>query len=109
MREMKRQPTHPGEIVKDHYLAPLGLSVTGLAKRLEVSRKTVSKIVNGGGSVVPDMALRLSRAFNTTPGLWMNLQRNYDLWQASRKSRVWRHIRSIPHLHDHHAGGLAAA
>jgi antitoxin HigA-1 len=109
MRVMKRQPTHPGEILKDHYLIPLGLTVTALAKRLGVSRKTVSKIINEGGNVVPDMALRLSRAFGTTPEFWLNLQRNCDLWRAYRRERAWRRIHPIFHSHHEHAGELAAA
>ena len=100
MREFKRSPTHPGEIIKIHYLEPLHMSISALAKRLDVSRKTVSKIVNGHGAVIPDMALRLSKAFGTTPELWINLQRNYDLWHACRDHRSWRHIRAIPHLHE---------
>ncbi len=102
MREFKRPPTHPGEMIKDHYIIPLGISVSHLAKQLEVSRKTISKIVNGRGTVTPDMALRLSKAFGTTPELWINLQSHYDLWHASRESRVWRHIHIIPHLPPHH-------
>ena len=81
----KRQPTHPGGILKRHYIEPLSLTISGIAKDLGVSRKTVSKIVNEKGSITPDMALRLSRAFNTTPELWLNLQTKYDLWAAERK------------------------
>lgn len=99
MRSFNRPPTHPGEIIKGHYLEPLKISVSQLADRLEVSRKTVSKIVNGHGAVTPDMALRLSKAFKTTPELWMNLQRNHDLWQARREHLAWRRVRSIPRLH----------
>jgi addiction module HigA family antidote len=100
MREFKRPPTHPGEIIKSHYLERLGMTVSGLAQRLEVSRKTVSKVVNGRGAVIPDMALRLSRAFGTTPELWMNLQRSHDLWHACRRGHAWRHIRAIPRIHS---------
>ena len=93
MRARKRPATHPGRIIRDHYLEPLSLSVTELAKILGVSRKTLSKIVNGNGSVTPDMALRLSQAFETTPELWLNLQRNYDLWQAAHASSDWLSVR----------------
>jgi len=58
-----------------------------------VSRKTISKIVNENGAVTPDMALRLSRAFDTTPELWLNLQRNYDLWHAAHDSSTWQAVR----------------
>jgi addiction module HigA family antidote len=108
MREMKRSPTHPGEILLNDYLEPLGLGISRVAVRLGVSRKTVSKIINGRGAVVPDMALRLSKAFDTTPELWINLQRNFDLWHAGREDRAWRHIRAFPRLHDHEEHLMAA-
>lgn len=90
-----RHPTHPGGILKRHYLKPLNLTVSGLAKSLGVSRKTLSKIVNEHGSITPDMALRLSKAFNTTPQLWLNLQQNYDLWHVSQKSPEWKMVETI--------------
>jgi len=95
MRIRKRPPTHPGGILKRHYLEPLSLTITELSKRLGVSRKTLSKIINEHGSVTPEMALRLSKAFNTTPELWLNLQQNYDLWHASRKFNDWKMVESI--------------
>jgi addiction module HigA family antidote len=73
----------------------LSLTVSALAVTLGVSRKTLSKIVNERGNVTPDMALRLSKAFNTTPELWLNLQRNYDLWEAARKSNDWKMVEAI--------------
>jgi len=82
---MKRKPTHPGGILKRHYIDPLSLTISGIAKDLGVSRKAVSKIVNERCSISPDMALRLSKAFNTTPELWLNLQAKYDLWMAEQK------------------------
>ncbi|BBO87733.1 HigA family addiction module antitoxin [Desulfosarcina ovata] len=96
MRRMKRQPTHPGYILKSDYLEPLAISVTEMASNLNVSRKTLSKILNQKGAVTPDMALRLSRAFNTTPELWLNLQKNYDLWQAEHSSNDWKRVRPLP-------------
>ena len=95
MRERKRPPVHPGRIIKEHYLLPLSMSVTDLAKTLEVTRKTVSKIVNERGSITPDMVLRLSRAFGTTPDLWLTLQGNYDLWRAVHDSKEWRQVKPI--------------
>jgi addiction module HigA family antidote len=82
----KRQPTHPGGILKRHYIEPLSLTISEVAKDLGVSRKAVSKIVNEKGSITPDMALRLGKAFNTTPELWLNLQTKYNLWTAGQKS-----------------------
>lgn len=95
MRTMKRQPTHPGKIIKEDYLEPLSISIKDLASKLGVSRKTLSKIINARGAVTPDMALRLSRAFGTTPDLWLNLQKNFDLWHAEHDSKDWRTVKPI--------------
>ncbi|MHB8810884.1 MAG: HigA family addiction module antitoxin [Desulfobulbaceae bacterium] len=95
MATMKRQPTHPGTILKEDYLTPLAITIQDMASTLGVSRKTLSKIVNCRGAVTPDMALRLSRAFDTTPELWMNLQRNYDLWHAAHDSTSWKSVKPI--------------
>ncbi|MEK6527638.1 MAG: HigA family addiction module antitoxin [Nitrospirota bacterium] len=91
----KRQPTHPGGILKRHYVEPMSLTISELAMMLGISRKTLSKIINEHGSVSPDMALRLSRAFKTTPELWLNLQLNYDLWYASQKSTSWKMVEAV--------------
>jgi addiction module HigA family antidote len=98
MMERTVAPSHPGRIIKDHYLEPLGMTNTALADVLGVSRKTVSKIVNERGGINTDMALRLSRAFNTTPDLWLNLQRNHDLWHATRKSSEWQRVKPVKGL-----------
>ena len=95
MRNRKRPPTHPGGILKRHYIEPLSLGISNLSSTLGVSRKTLSKITNERGSITPDMALRLSKAFNTTPELWLNLQQNFDLWHASQKSKDWKKIEAI--------------
>jgi addiction module HigA family antidote len=92
---IKRQPTHPGEILKYDYLEPLKLSITQLAKVLGVSRKAMSAIVNERKSVTPEMALRLAQAFSTTPELWLNLQKNYDLWQVAQITSDWQGIEPI--------------
>jgi antitoxin HigA-1 len=88
-----RPPTHPGGILSRLYLEPMNLTTVELAKALDVSRKTVSKLINERGAVTPEMALRLSIAFKTTPQLWLNLQQNYDLWHAQRKVKG---LKSIP-------------
>jgi len=95
MVKMKRKPTHPGRIIKDDYLMPLSITLKDMATLLGVSRKTLSKIVNEHGSITPDMALRLSRAFDTTPDLWLNLQKNYDLWYAERNLKEWKKIKPL--------------
>jgi addiction module HigA family antidote len=89
---MKRKPTHPGKIIQEDYLRPLSITVTEMASRLGVSRKTLSKITNERGSITPDMALRLGRAFDTTPELWMDLQKNYDLWMAEHETKDWQKV-----------------
>ncbi|MGC1404557.1 MAG: HigA family addiction module antitoxin [Thermodesulfobacteriota bacterium] len=95
MRKIGRKPTHPGKIIKEDYLKPLSLTISELASTLGVSRKTLSKIINERGAVTPDMALRLSRAFETTPDLWLNLQKNYDLWQAEHTSDDWQTVKPL--------------
>lgn len=77
-------PPHPGEVLWGLEMEPAGLSVTQVAAQLGVDRKTLSRVINGRASVSVEMALRLSRAFRTTPQLWLNMQRNYDLWSASK-------------------------
>ena len=79
-------PPHPGEILKEDYLEALGLSVTQAAAGLGVTRQALSALINGRAGVSPEMALRLSKAFHTTPQLWLNLQQQYDLYQARQKT-----------------------
>lgn len=79
---MMHDPPHPGEILREDYLRPLGLSVTGAAKALQVSRKTLSAVLNERAGISPSMAYRLAKALDTSPELWINLQAQYDLWQA---------------------------
>lgn len=80
-------PPHPGEIIRELCLQPLGLSVTEAAEGLGVSRKTLSAILNGRAGISPEMALRLSKAFETTPESWLNQQMQYDLWVAKKRSK----------------------
>ena len=103
MKKMKRQPTHPGKIIKEDYLEPLSITIKDMSESLGVSRKTLSKIINAKGSITPDMALRLSRAFDTTPNLWLNLQKNYDLWFAETASKEWQKVQPVSShlLHSH--------
>jgi len=79
-------PPHPGEIIRDQCLEPLGLTVTAAAKGLGVTRKALSELVNGHSGVSPEMAIRLSKAFGSSPGTWLRLQVQYDLWQAERRA-----------------------
>ena len=78
-------PPHPGEIIKELCIEPLGLTITEAAKALGVSRKTLSSIVNGKAGISPEMAVRLSIAFDTSSESWLNQQTQYDLWQAEQR------------------------
>jgi antitoxin HigA-1 len=77
-------PPHPGEIIKGLWLDPMDISITDAAEALGVSRKTLSKIVNGKGSVTPEMAVRLSIALGGSPESWLGHQTTYDLWQIEQ-------------------------
>lgn len=75
-------PPHPGEIIRELCLEPIGASVTDAARALGISRKSLSELLNGKAGVSPEMAIRLSIAFDTTPESWLNQQMHYDLWKA---------------------------
>ncbi|MDQ3247750.1 MAG: HigA family addiction module antitoxin [Chloroflexota bacterium] len=77
-------PPHPGEIIEGLWLNPMGVSITQAAQAIGVSRKTLSKIVNGRGRVTPEMAIRLSIALGSSPESWLGHQATYDLWQAEQ-------------------------
>lgn len=82
MSTQMHNPPHPGEILRELCLEPMGLSVTEAAEALGVSRKTLSTIINGRAGISPEMAIRLSKAFGTSPESWLNQQQQYDLWHA---------------------------
>jgi len=79
-----QEPMHPGEVLKELYLDPLDMGAIAFARRLDVPRTRIERLVKGVTSVTPDTALRLARAFNTTPAYWMNMQTNYDMSIASK-------------------------
>ncbi|MBI4827465.1 MAG: HigA family addiction module antidote protein [Nitrospinae bacterium] len=81
---MMYNPPHPGEMIREMRLAPLNLTVTAMASALGVSRNAMSELLNGKSGVSPEMAVRLSKAFDTTPEFWMGLQVNYDLWRVKK-------------------------
>ncbi|MBI2812281.1 MAG: HigA family addiction module antidote protein [Candidatus Melainabacteria bacterium] len=76
----KRRPTHPGEILDEHYIKPLNLNLQKLADRLSIARNTLFKIRAGKAGITPSIAISLAEAFDTTPQFWLNLQQKYDLW-----------------------------
>ena len=84
------EPMHPGEVLKELYLDPLDMGTIAFARRLNVPRTRIERLVKGVTSMTPDTALRLARVFNTTPSYWMNMQTNYDMAVASKKVDVSR-------------------
>ena len=74
-------PPHPGEVIRELCVKPLGLTVTEAAKALGISRKALSELLNGHTGISPEMAVRLSIAFGTTPESWLTQQMHYDLWK----------------------------
>jgi addiction module HigA family antidote len=85
--ELKRKPTHPGEIIKEDFMTPLKLTQTELARALKTSFRTINEILNEKRSISPEMALRLGRYLGTTPDVWLGLQADYDLFKARLKSK----------------------
>ncbi|PPQ40154.1 HigA family addiction module antitoxin [Rhodopila globiformis] len=79
-----KNPPHPGRIVLEECLQPLGLSVSAAAKALGVSRNAVSELVNGRRGISPEMAIRLSKAFGSSPETWAGLQLDYDMARAMK-------------------------
>ncbi len=79
-------PPHPGEMIREFCLEPLGLTVTRAAEGLGVTRKTLSAILNGRAGVSPEMAIRLSKAFGGTPESWLSRQMLFDLWNAGQRA-----------------------
>jgi antitoxin HigA-1 len=80
-----RNPSHPGEILKELVIDPLGLTVTDVADKLNISRKTLSKVINSRSGITPEMAVRLEMAFSKPAAdHWLRLQNAYDLWHARK-------------------------
>jgi addiction module HigA family antidote len=81
-----RRPTHPGRVLKCDVIEPLGLTVTEAAKRLGVTRKALSELLNEHAALSPEMAVRVARATNTTPESWLRMQLKLDLWKAEQQA-----------------------
>jgi antitoxin HigA-1 len=82
----RRRPTHPGEVLREDVIKPLGLTVTEAAKRLSVTRKTLSALINCKASMSPQMAVRIGKATKTSPESWLFMQAKVDLWLAEQES-----------------------
>ena len=81
-----KNPVHPGRIVRNACLEPLGLSVTAGARAPGVTRQTLTKVIHGRSGISPEMALRLSKAFGSTPEMWLKMQLAWDLAQARKQA-----------------------
>ncbi len=93
--DKKRKPTHPGEVLLEDVIKPLGLTITEASKDLGITRKTLSLFVNCKSSLSTEMAIRISKATNTTPESWMQMQLKLDLWYA--KSNKQYNVIKFPH------------
>jgi addiction module HigA family antidote len=81
---MQRRPTHPGEMLREDFLPDYGLTASGLASAIGVSRQSVNELLRGRCAVSPEMALRLGKLFGNSPEFWLNAQRAVDLWDAAQ-------------------------
>jgi len=89
-------PPHPGEILQGLWLEPMGISVTEAARSLGISRKTLSKIVNGHGAITPEMAVRLEMVFGASAESWLGHQAAHDLWlMESRRKEIAREVHRV--------------
>ena len=87
-RVRKIRPTHPGEMLREDFLPEYGLTVSGFADAIGVSRQSVNELLRERRAVSPDMALRLARLFGNTPEFWLNAQRAVDLWNAAKANKA---------------------
>lgn len=87
VRRMKRSPTHPGEVLQEEFLGPLGLTQAAAARRMRMSTNRLNELVRGKRGVTAQTALRLADLLGTSPELWLSLQMTFDLWHALRAER----------------------
>ena len=95
LRDPKRKPTHPGEVLREDVLWALEMSQTEFAKRLGVSRLSVSELLLEKRALSPDMAVRIGKLTNTTPESWLRMQAALDLWELERDPKRYRHIEPV--------------
>jgi antitoxin HigA-1 len=95
MRDPKRKATHPGEALREDVLPALGMSQTELARRLGVSRFSVSELLLGKRAMSPDMAVRIATLTNTTAESWLRMQAAVDLWELRKDPKRYRHIELV--------------
>jgi len=97
-----KKPPHPGEVLKDLCIEPLGETITDIAEKLGVSRKTLSDLVNGKRSLSLDMAIRVSKAFGSTPDTWLRMQLTYDLARQKKHAAKIKVPRLVPKSEEVH-------
>lgn len=95
MRDPKRKPAHPGEVLREDVLPALRMSQTEFAKRLGVSRLSVSELLLEKRALSADMAVRIAKLTNTTPESWLRMQEALDLWELERDAKRYRHIEPV--------------
>lgn len=95
LRDPKRKPTHPGEVLREDVLPALDMTQAEFAKRLGVSRLSVSELLLEKRSLSPDMAIRIARLTKTTPESWLRMQEALDLWDLGRDPKRYRHIEPV--------------
>ncbi len=95
---IKREPTHPGSILDHQVLPALKLSVAEAAVKLGVSRQTLYRIIQRKAGVTPEMAVRIGKLCGNGPDLWLNLQKQFDLWHAKRK--LINQVAKIPTMRE---------
>lgn len=91
-----KSPPHPGRIIRQECIAPLGLTITEAAEKLGVTRQALNNLVNGKAGVSPEMAVRLSKAFGSTPGFWLGLQMQHELAQVAKIASRIKVRRIVP-------------
>ncbi|OBW94735.1 XRE family transcriptional regulator [Gallibacterium salpingitidis] len=92
---MQRKPTSVGEILQTEFLEPLNLKISDLATILDVHRNTASKLVNNNCRITLEMAMKLAKAFGTTPEFWLNLQNSVDLWELSQNTHFQQSLSKV--------------
>jgi addiction module HigA family antidote len=113
IQQAMRKPTTVGDVLLYEYLEPLDLKINDLAEMLLVHRNTVSALVNNNRKLTIDMALRLSKAFDTTVKFWLNLQQNVEVWEAMNDARTQEELSRVkpvslvPHERDRHEREVA--
>ncbi len=95
LRDPKRKPTHPGEVLREDVLSALKMSQSELARRLGVSRLSVSELLLEKRAMSPDMAVRIGRFTNTSPESWLRMQAAVDLWELERDPKRYQHIEPV--------------